>query len=76
MLTDFMVTCPHDGCHWSGSLLPHRNREAWRTAIPTTQVIVFHCPRCQGEWLARIEGDDAHPLPLEQRSLTEVYSGA
>src|SRR5262249_56654086 len=32
MLTDYMVTCPHVGCHWSGSLLPSRNREAWLSA--------------------------------------------
>jgi hypothetical protein len=70
MLTDFMVSCPHPGCQWSGSLLPHRNHDAWRTAVPTTKVIVFHCPHCQGEWLASVDGDDAHPLPLEQAALT------
>ncbi len=65
MLTDYMVTCPHPGCHWSGSLLPSRNREAWRAATPTTHDIVFECPRCRREWHAELVGDDARPLPLE-----------
>jgi hypothetical protein len=69
MLTDYMVTCPHTGCHWSGSLLPSQNREAFRAAIPTTRVIVFECPRCHGEWYARIKGDDAIPLSHEELAL-------
>ena len=47
MLTDYMVTCPRPGCHWSGSLLPAGSLEVWRPAIPSTNVIVFCCPRCQ-----------------------------
>jgi hypothetical protein len=69
MLTDYMVTCPHPGCHWSGSLLPSRNREAWRAAAPTTHHIVFECPRCHGEWHAELVGDDVRPLPLEELAL-------
>lgn len=65
MLTDYMVTCPHPGCHWSGSLLPQRNRDAWNAAQPTTHHIVFECPRCHREWHAELVGDDAKPLPLE-----------
>ena len=68
MLTDYMVTCPQ--CRWAGSLLPHTNRDAWKAAVPTTRVIVFHCPRCQGEWRARVVGDDAVPLPAEEPALT------
>jgi hypothetical protein len=70
MLTDYMVTCPHEGCHWSGSLLPHGNLSAWRAAVPTTRVIVFQCPRCHREWHARIVGDDAKPLSLEELATT------
>jgi hypothetical protein len=66
MLTDYMVTCPHSGCHWSGSLLPKSNRDAWKTALPTTHSIVFQCPRCHGEWHARVVGEDAVPLPLDE----------
>jgi len=31
MLTDYMVTCPNPRCHWSGSLLPYQNRDAWKS---------------------------------------------
>ena len=72
MLTDYMVTCPYPGCRWSGSLLPSRNREAWRAAIPTTNEVVFECPRCHGEWRARLVGDDAVPLPLGESALAGV----
>ena len=67
MLTDYMVICPH--CHWAGCLLPQGNRDAWKAAIPNARVITFHCPKCQGEWQARIVGDDAVPLPLEEEVL-------
>ena len=66
MLTDYVVTCPHAGCHWSGRLLPARNRDAWRSAVPATNTIIFRCPRCQGEFKARRVGEDALPLPLEE----------
>src|SRR5262249_29738046 len=74
MLTDYMVTCPHVGCHWSGSLLPSRNREAWLSAIPKPGTTVLECPRCQGEWFAEVVGDDARPLPLATEEL--VRQGA
>jgi hypothetical protein len=70
MLTDYMVHCPH--CRWSGSLLPSRNREAWRSAVPSTHEVVFECPRCRGEWHARLVGDDVRPLPLEEVALHEA----
>ena len=72
MLTDYMVTCPHAGCHWSGSLLPSRNRDAWRAAIPATHEIVFECPRCHHEWRAELIGDDVRPLPVEELVLPHV----
>ncbi len=66
MLTDYMVVCPFEQCHWAGCLFPQGSREVWRSAIPTQRNITFQCPRCQGEWQARIVGDDAVPLPLEE----------
>ena len=45
MLTDYMVTCPNPRCHWSGSLLPQQNRDAWRSALPATEVILFQLPQ-------------------------------
>jgi hypothetical protein len=47
-------------------LLPSRNRDAWLTAIPRTNEIVFECPRCHREWRAKLVGDDVHPLPLNE----------
>jgi hypothetical protein len=67
MLTDYMVNCPH--CHWAGSLLPAGSRDAWKPAVPSAHTITFHCPRCAGEWQARIVGDDAVPLPLREAEL-------
>jgi len=66
MLTSYLVTCPHPGCHWFGSLLPHDHLEAWRSAIPTTREVAFQCPRCDREWHARVVGDDVVPLPLAE----------
>jgi len=62
MLTDYMVICPHAGCHWKGSLLPSGNRDAWRSAIPSARIVTFCCPRCHTEWRARLVGDDVKPL--------------
>ena len=58
MLTDYMVTCPNAACGWSGSLLPQQNRDAWRCALPATEVIVFRCPKCHSRWRAYLHGDD------------------
>jgi hypothetical protein len=65
MLTDYSVHCPHEGCGWAGSLFPQGPRDGVGQAAPTQRVIRFHCPRCQGEWHARIVGEDAVPLPLD-----------
>jgi len=58
MLTDYMVTCPNPRCHWSGSLLPCQNRDAWKSALPATEVILFRCPKCRCEWRAHLIGDE------------------
>ena len=69
MLTSYMVTCPHEGCHWSGSLLPQINREAWRGATVNTRTVLFQCPQCGGHWHARVVGDDVKPLPLQESEM-------
>lgn len=66
MLTDYLVRCPHPGCKWYGALFPNGNREAWRSATPNVNEVVFECPRCHGEWHARVIGDDVKPLPLAE----------
>jgi len=69
MLTSYMVSCPHLGCDWFGSLLPQGSPESWRTSSPARRVVQFKCPRCQGSWRARVVGDDVEPLPLEEPAL-------
>ena len=66
MLTDYMVRCPHPGCGWHGPLFPLGNRDAWKPAVPGVNEVVFDCPRCHGEWHARVVGDDVKPLPLPE----------
>lgn len=66
MLTSYVVTCPHLGCNWSGSLLPRGDAESWRGSLPTTKTVVFQCPQCEGEWQAQVVGDDVVSLPLEE----------
>jgi len=69
MLTSYWVRCPHTGCGWFGSLLPHNDVEAWRASIPNVSTVVFLCPQCQGEWHARVVGDDVENLPLEEMAM-------
>ena len=68
MLTSYLVKCPHPDCHWFGSLLP---RTAWQGAAPVGGIVLFQCPQCQGEWSARVVGDDVVPLPLERGDMAE-----
>lgn len=72
MLTSYLVKCPRSGCHWFGSLLPRGNAEAWRGSLPSVSIVEFECPECQGEWQARVVGDDVVPLPLEEMALPLV----
>lgn len=66
MLTSYLVKCPHVACNWFGSLLPNRNAESFRQAVPSVNIASFTCPKCNGQWNARVKGDDVEPLPLEE----------
>jgi hypothetical protein len=66
MLTSYMVKCPYTGCDWFGSLLPRDNTKSWEGALPTVPEAVFECPRCHGQWHARVHGDEVEMLPLEE----------
>lgn len=70
MLTSYWVRCPHSDCLWSGSLLPQPDPSDWHGAALPRGVVVFQCPQCHGEWLARAIGEDVIPLPLEASSAT------
>lgn len=67
MLTSYRVNCPHAGCGWSGSLLPQTDTQLFRAASPAVKVVVFQCPQCDGQWKARLVGDDVVALPLEEK---------
>lgn len=69
MLTSYLVTCPQPNCHWFGSLLPQNDLESWHGSVPQPGEVVFQCPRCQGEWRARVVGDDVVPMPLGEPSV-------
>lgn len=72
MLTSYSVACPHQNCGWRGSLLPEGDPAAWKRSTPTRSEVLFHCPRCEGEWRARVVGDDVVPLPLEELAVQTV----
>ena len=66
MLTSYLVRCPHADCRWFGSLMPEAKVEAWHGTIPVQPQVRFRCPKCRGEWRARMVGEDVRPLPLEK----------
>lgn len=66
MLTSYTVNCPH--CHWFGSLLPSTDTKFFRGATPSIPTVVFQCPTCEGQWRARVSGDDVVPLPLAEKA--------
>jgi hypothetical protein len=66
MLTSYLVKCPHVGCGWFGSLLPRREDDSWSSPMPARPIVRFQCPQCQGEWQARVVGDDVVSLPVEE----------
>jgi hypothetical protein len=66
MLTSYLVKCPHLGCDWFGSLLPHRRADGFRGSPMKPNEVLFKCPQCQGEWRARKVGDDVVTLALEE----------
>jgi hypothetical protein len=66
MLTSYVVKCPHVGCDWFGSLLPYSDVKPWPGSTVTRPVVRFQCPQCQGEWSARLVGEDVRPLPLKE----------
>lgn len=72
MLTSYMVSCPHLGCQWFGSLLPSGDTWVGRSAAYGRSVVRFQCPRCRGSWDARVVGDDVEPLPVEEDAALPV----
>ena len=57
MLSSYPVACPHEGCGWTGSLVPSSVRGGGGAEIASAQTAWFRCPRCQRDWEARISND-------------------
>jgi hypothetical protein len=63
MLSSYPVACPHEGCGWTGSLIPSRVQGGAGTEIASMQRGWFRCPRCQRDWEVRITNDRVTALP-------------
>ncbi len=63
MLSSYPVACPHDGCGWSGSLVPSSVQGGPGAEIASAQRTWFRCPRCQRDWEARISNDRVTAAP-------------
>jgi hypothetical protein len=57
MLSSYPVACPHDGCGWTGSLVPSAVRGGRDAEIASGQAAWFQCPRCERSWEVRIRDD-------------------
>jgi hypothetical protein len=53
-------------------LLPHEDRHVCDPAVPTKRIVSFICPKCQGEFHARVKGDDVVPLTPEEEPALPV----
>jgi hypothetical protein len=69
MLSSYSVVCPHEGCGWTGSLVPSMLRGGADAEIASAQRAWFRCPRCRADWEVRITDDQV-------TILTDVGSGA
>ena len=63
MLSSYPVACPHDGCDWTGSLVPSLLRGGQGAEIAPMQRAWFRCPDCQRDWEVRIRNDKVTVLP-------------
>jgi hypothetical protein len=57
MLSSYRVACPHEGCGWSGSLVPSLLRGGTEAEVAVMQRAWFHCPSCSRDWEVRVSGD-------------------
>jgi hypothetical protein len=63
MITSYSVSCPHEHCGWTGSLIPSHLRGGRDAEIASMQRAWFRCPGCQGDWEVRITDDKVVVLP-------------
>lgn len=76
MLSSYRVACPHEGCGWSGSLVPSTLRGGDEAEIAQAGLAWFQCPGCRRDWEARISGDVVTVVPAAERAgAAQVGSG-
>jgi hypothetical protein len=63
MLSSYPVACPHDGCGWSGSLVPSSVQGGQGAEIASAQRAWLRCPHCQRDWEVRISNDRVTAVP-------------
>ena len=66
MLSSYRVACPHEGCGWSGSLVPSLLRGGADAEVARMQRAWFHCPGCGHDWEVRINGDVVTTVPAAE----------
>lgn len=66
MLSSYRVACPHEGCGWSGSLVPSTLRGGDDAEIAQAGRAWFHCPGCRRDWEVRISGDAVTVVPAAE----------
>jgi hypothetical protein len=64
MLSSYPVACPHEGCSWTGGLIPSLSRGGASAEVASAQRAWFRCPRCERDWEVRISDDKVEVLPL------------
>jgi hypothetical protein len=62
MLSSYRVTCPYEGCGWSGSLVPSLLQGGSESEVAVVQRAWLHCPGCKRDWEVRISGDSVTPV--------------
>lgn len=63
MLSSFPVCCPHEGCGWSGNLVPSFLQGGADSEVAKAQQAWFRCPGCRHDWEVRISGDRVAVVP-------------
>jgi hypothetical protein len=67
MLSSYSVTCPHDGCGWTGSLMPSALQGGSASEVRSGDAGWFECPQCGRPWEVRITNDRVTVLTALER---------
>jgi hypothetical protein len=67
MLSSYSVSCPHETCGWTGSLVPSLVRGGSDAEIRSGQRAWFQCPLCRRDWEVRIRDDRVTIVPAVEQ---------